>query len=185
MNETRRTIKTPRGDFIFRPERPDDERFRFELFAAHNGLMLRQAGLSAAMIDNLLESQFRSQTATYRTTYPDAIYSIISFEGGDIGRFVEQDETDVVYFVDFLLAPKHQAKGFGPAITRALMEEWARRGRGTRVEVMINNAPCLKMCRRLGFTEGQPDERAYVELRWYPPHLGIPCPGAGGQQTPR
>jgi hypothetical protein len=36
---------------------------------------------------------------------------------------------------------------------------------------MINNEPCLKMCRKLGFTEGKPDERAYVELRWYPPHL--------------
>jgi RimJ/RimL family protein N-acetyltransferase len=166
-----RTIQTPRGDFIFRPERPEDERFLFELFAAHHGVMLRHSGLPEAMVGNLLESQFRSQTATYRNMYPDAIYSIIGFEGKEIGRFVEQDETDVVYFVDFLLAPQHQAKGFGPAITRALMEEWAARGRGTRVEVMINNEPCLKMCRRLGFTEGKPDERAYVELRWYPPHL--------------
>jgi GNAT superfamily N-acetyltransferase len=133
--------------------------------------MLRQSGIPAAIVEKLLESQFRSQTATYRDMYPDAIYSIIAFEGEEIGRFIEQDETDVVYFVDFLLAPQHQAKGFGPAITRALMEEWAARGRGTRVEVMINNAPCLKMCRKLGFTEGKPDERAYVELRWYPPHL--------------
>jgi len=166
-----RTIKTPRGDFIFRPERAADDQFLFELFAAHNGIMLRQAGLPAAMIKKLLESQFRSQTATYRSMYPDAIYSIIGFEGEEIGRFIEQDETDVVYFVDFLLAPQCQAKGFGPAITRALMEEWAARGRGTRVEVMVNNEPCLKMCQRLGFTAGKPDERAYIELRWYPPHL--------------
>ena len=96
---------------------------------------------------------------------------LAAFEGEEIGRFIEQDETDVVYFVDFLLAPQHQAKAIGPAITRALMEEWAARGRGTRVEVMINNEPCLKMCRKLGFTEGKPDERAYVELRWYPSHL--------------
>ena len=171
MMSTVRTIKTARADFIFRPENPEDQRFLFDLFTAHNGVMLRQSGLPAAMIDKLLEAQFRSQAATYRSTYPDAIYSIIGFEGQDIGRFIEQDETDVVYFVDFLLAPQHQAKGFGPAITRALMEEWAARGRGTRVEVMINNEPCLKMCRRLGFTAGTPDERAYVELRWYPPHL--------------
>jgi hypothetical protein len=43
------------------------------------------------------------------------------------------------------------------------------RGHSTRVEVMVNNES--KMCRRLGFTEGKPDARAYVELRWYPPHL--------------
>ena len=49
-----RIVKTPRGDFIFRPERPDDERFLFELFAAHNGIMLRQSGFPAAMVDKLL-----------------------------------------------------------------------------------------------------------------------------------
>jgi hypothetical protein len=27
------------------------------------------------------------------------------------------------------------------------------------------------MCRKLGFTEGEPDERAYIELHWYPPDL--------------
>jgi ribosomal protein S18 acetylase RimI-like enzyme len=168
---TMRILRTPRGDFIFRPERADDERFLLELFKAHNGIMLRQAGLPAAMIEHLLESQFRSQMTTYRNMYPDAIYSIIGFEGEEIGRFIEQDETDVVCFVDFLIAPQHQAKGLGPAITRALMEEWGTRGRGTRVEVMVNNEPCLKMCRKLGFTEGKPDERAYVELHWYPPDL--------------
>ena len=171
MSNAVRTIRTPRGDFIFRPERPDDKQFLLELFAAHNGVMMRQAGLPAAMIETLMEAQFRSQTGTYRNMFPDAIYSIIAFEGEEIGRFIEQDETDVVYFVDFLLAPQHQARGIGPAITRALMEEWASRGRGTRVEVMINNEPCLKMCRKLGFTQGEPNERAHVELRWYPPHL--------------
>jgi ribosomal protein S18 acetylase RimI-like enzyme len=171
MTSELRTISTPRGEFVFRPERPQDERFLFALFAAHNSAMLRQAGIPGAAIETLLEFQFRSQTATYRSTFPDAIYSIVAFEGEDIGRFIEQDETDVVYFVDFLLSPEHQAKGLGPALTRALMEEWAARGRGTRVEVMVNNEPCLKMCRRLGFAEGEPDARAYVELRWYPPHL--------------
>jgi GNAT superfamily N-acetyltransferase len=178
MTNAVRTIPTPRGDFVFRPERPDDEQFLFALFAAHNGAMLRQGGIPAAMIETLLEAQFRSQSATYRTMFPDAIYSIIALEGEEIGRFIEQDESEVVYFVDFLLAPRHQAKGFGPAITWALMQEWAARGRGTRVEVMINNAPCLKMCGRLGFTQSEPDERGYVELRWYPPQLAPICADA-------
>jgi GNAT superfamily N-acetyltransferase len=177
MSGDLRTIATPRGDFIFRPERPEDERFLFELFAAHNGAMLRQSALPAAMIEKLLETQFRSQTATFRNMFPDAIYSIIAFDGEEIGRFIEQDETDVVYFVDVLLAPGHQAKGFGPAITWALMQEWAARGRGTRVEVRISNAPCLKMCERLGFTQRGPETNAHVELRWYPPQLTPKQPG--------
>src|SRR5437667_11696203 len=164
MDRELRTISTPRGDFIFRPERAEDEPFLFRLFAAHNSEILRLAGIPAKTIDTLMEVQFRSQTKTYRAMYPDAIFSIIRWDGGEVGRFIEHDETDVVYFVDFLLDPEYQAKGLGPAITFALMQEWAARGRGTRVEVRVPNEPCLQMCRRLGFIEGTPDARAYVAL---------------------
>jgi GNAT superfamily N-acetyltransferase len=173
MGRELRTISTPRGDFVFRPERAEDEPFLFRLFAAHNSEILRLSGFPAATIDTLMEFQFRSQTKTYRATYPDAIFSIVSWSGREVGRFIEYDETDIVYFVDFLLDPEYQAKGLGPAITWALMQEWAARGRGTRVEVRVTNEPCLKMCRRLGFSEGKPDARAYVELRWYPPNLAL------------
>lgn len=169
MSGELRTIPTPRGDFIFRPERPEDEPFLFRLFAAHNSGVLRQSGFPAEMIDRLIEFQFRSQMKTYRAMYPDAAYSIVSWGGREVGRFIEHDETEVVYFVDFLLDPEYQAKGLGPAITWALMQEWAARGRGTRVEVRVSNEPCLKMCRRLGFTQGEPNEAAYVELKWLPP----------------
>jgi len=168
----RRVITTPRGDFVLRTEAPEDAPFLYRLFRAHSVRSLHLAGLPDAAVDQLITFQHRSQTATHRGMYPNAIYSIIEFGGGEVGRFIEQDETDVVYFVDFALFPEHQARGLGAALTRALMEEWAGRGRGTRVEVMINNEPCLKMCRELGFTQrGQPDDRAFVELRWYPPHL--------------
>lgn len=168
----RRIIATPRGDFVLRPEVPQDAPFLYRLFKAHTVRSLHLAGLPDAAVDQLIAFQHCSQTATHRGMFPDAIYSIIEFGGEEVGRFIEQDETEVVYFVDFALFPEHQARGLGAALTRALMEEWARRGRGTRVEVMINNGPCLKMCRGLGFTQqGQPDDRAFVELRWYPPHL--------------
>jgi hypothetical protein len=44
MNEASRTIKTPRGDFVMRPEIPEDEPFLFRLFVAHNIGTLRLAG---------------------------------------------------------------------------------------------------------------------------------------------
>jgi RimJ/RimL family protein N-acetyltransferase len=171
MSSEPRIIATPRGDFILRPERPEDQRFLFDLFVSDNIKILHQAGIPDEMVENLINFQFRSQTATYRGMFPDAIFSIVSWEGKDVGRFVEYDETDVVYFVDFVLFPEYQAIGLGSALTRALMEEWAARGRGTRVKVLVNNEASLKMCRKLGFTQAAPDEMAYVELRWYPPHL--------------
>jgi GNAT superfamily N-acetyltransferase len=171
MIETReqRKIGTPRGEFVLRPERPEDEPFLSQLFAATNVDILHRAGIPAEMIDRLLAFQFRSQTATYRALFPNAIWSIVEMDGEMIGRYIENDEGDVVYFVDFALLPKMQARGLGPALTRALMQEWAARGRDTRVKVVSTNFPSLKMCRGLGFVETEGSDPAYVELRWRRP----------------
>lgn len=168
MSETARTIRTPRGDFVLRPETAEDEPFLFRLFASNNSGSLRIAGFPEDFIEKLITFQFRSQTSTYRGMYPDAIFSIVEFEGEAIGRFIEHDETDVVYFVDFVLFPQNRTKGIGSALTRALMEEWAAKGRGTRVEVLMNNAASLTMCRKLGFVESEPQPNGYVELKWFP-----------------
>lgn|SRR5262245_38856511 len=169
MSSDTRTIATPRGDFVLRLERPDDEPFLFRLFAANNMRVLQLAGFLPEVADKVIAFQYRSQTATYRGMFPDAVYSIVEFDGEPVGRFIEHDETEFVYFVDFVLFPQYQAKGLGPALTRALMDEWAARGRGTRVKVLVSNEPCLKMCHRLGFVRTDEGENGYVELRWYLP----------------
>lgn len=169
MIEDPRIVPSARGDFILRPEQPEDERFLFDLFVFNNIEILQRAQLPTEVIEKLINFQYRSQTATYRTMFPDAIYSIVIWDGKQIGRFIEHDESDTVYFVDFALLPDYRALGLGSALTRALMEEWAARGRDTRVKVLINNEASLKMCRKLGFAEGAPDDTAYVELRWTRP----------------
>jgi RimJ/RimL family protein N-acetyltransferase len=164
-----RIVSTARGEFILRPERPEDEPFLSHLFAANNTRVLHQAGFPLEVIEKLISFQFHSQTRTFREMFPEAIYSIINWDGKEVGRFIENDERDAVYFVDFVLFPDYQAIGLGTALTRALMQEWAARGRDTRVKVMINNEASLKMCRKLGFVQGETDETAHVELRWSRP----------------
>jgi ribosomal protein S18 acetylase RimI-like enzyme len=177
MHGAWRTIATPRGDFVLRPEAPEDERFLFDLFASNNLGILRQAGFAPEVVEKLISFQFRSQTRTYREMFPDALYSIVLLEGKEAGRFIEHDEGDAVYFVDFVLLPQHRAIGLGSALTRALMDEWAARGRDTRVKVMVNNEASLKMCRKLGFVQGEPDDTAYVELRWKRPAVPVCATG--------
>jgi RimJ/RimL family protein N-acetyltransferase len=174
MNQQRRIIETKRGAFALRLERPEDDEFLFGLFRANNIDVLHLTGLPEAMVEDLIRFQYQSQTATYRALFPDAVFSIIERESETIGRLIEHDERDVIYFVDFALIPERQAQGLGSAFIRALMDEWAGRGRGVRVKILTNNEPSLKMCRKLGMVESEPDDMAYVELRWYPPRRSIP-----------
>jgi GNAT superfamily N-acetyltransferase len=169
MSEKRRIVETKRGPFVLRPELPEDDAFLFQLFRANNIDLLHLMGLSGEMVEQLIQFQYRSQTATYRSMFPKAAFSIIEWEGETIGRFIEHDEEDVVYFVDFVLVAERQSQGLGSAFIRAVMDEWAARGRGTRVKILYNNDPSLKMCRKLGMVEHASEDMAYVEMRWYPP----------------
>jgi len=134
-----------------RPERPDDETFLRALFKSHTEQPLKQAGLGDTQTETMVAFQFRSQTANNRARFPDAVFSIIECEGRPIGRLIEQDEGETVYFVDFALVPERQAKGLGTAYIEMIADEWAAKGRAARVEVRYGNEHSLKLCRRLGF----------------------------------
>ena len=69
-------IATPRGDFVFRPQSADDDAFLFRLFKANNTKLLQLAGFPDEAIEKLVTFQYRSQIATHRGMFPNAIYSI-------------------------------------------------------------------------------------------------------------
>jgi RimJ/RimL family protein N-acetyltransferase len=169
MSDDRRIVSTARGDFALRPERPEDDAFLFRLFRLNTIDVLHLMGLPETEIEKLVGFQYRSQTASYRALFPDACFSIIDFAGETIGRLIEHDEGEVVYFVDFVLLPERQAQGLGTAFIRAIMDEWATRGRGTRVQVLVTNEASRRLCRKLGMVEVELDDQAFIELRWYPP----------------
>lgn len=173
MNDATRTIVLPRATVVLRPERPEDDGFLFDLFHANNFDILLQIPLTDEMRAGLIAFQHRSQTATYRGLFPNACYSIVESQGRPIGRFIEHDEGETVYFVDFALMPEHHRRGIGIGLTQALMRQWAARGRSVRVKVLSTNIASLAMCRKLGFVEMPADDGAYIDLRWTPqPDLG-------------
>jgi ribosomal protein S18 acetylase RimI-like enzyme len=167
MSDTR-TIETPLGIVALRPERTDDEDFLFALFSANRIGILKLARIPEDAVAELIALQYRSQTATYRTLYPEATYSIVEREGAAVGRLIENDETREVYFVDIALMPDVQRRGVGRAIIRALRDVWAGRGRAARAKVAIENEASMQLFRGLGFAPVGTDEHAYVTLRWKP-----------------
>ncbi len=162
--EAVRRYDTRYGSVVLRPEGQHDAPFLFALFTSHAARPLRQAGLDDAAIDTMMRFQFRSQTTTYSDHYPDAVFSIIESNGKPIGRLIEEDEGDRVYFVDFALLPERQAKGLGTAFIEQVADEWAARGRAARVEVQYHNQPSLKLCHKLGFTQIEERSVGYLNL---------------------
>jgi ribosomal protein S18 acetylase RimI-like enzyme len=162
--EVPRRYDTPFGSVTLRTERAEDEAFLFALFDAHAGRVLRQGSLPEAQIRTMLEFQFRANNQTHRSAFPHAIYSIVESGGAPIGRYIEQDEGETVYFVDFALLEDRQAKGLGTALTEKIADEWALKGRAARVEVFQDNTASLKLCRKTGFVQTGDNGMGYVNL---------------------
>jgi RimJ/RimL family protein N-acetyltransferase len=169
MTDTPRRYDTAYGTLTLRPERADDDPFLFSLFCSHAGRQLQQSALPAAAVETMLDFQYRAQSGTHRKMFPDAVYSIIESDGAPVGRLIEQDEGDRVYFVDFALVPHRQAKGLGTAFIEMVAGEWAQKGRAARVEVFQDNVHSLKLCAKLGFVRTG-ESMGYVNLlRAIPP----------------
>ncbi len=168
MTENPRRYDTRHGPVALRRQRPEDDAFLFALFAGHAGRPLKLGGLPEAVVAQQMALQYRAQTGAHRAQFPDAVYSIIESGGVPIGRLIEQDEGETVYFVDYAFLPERQAKGLGTALIEMIADEWALRGRAARVEVMFTNEPSLKLCRKLGFVPCG-EHLGYIELRRAPP----------------
>jgi GNAT superfamily N-acetyltransferase len=157
--------ETKCGTVTLRVERPDDDAFLFALFRSHSIGTLERLAMPREAIEHLIAFQYRSQTATYRHLFPNAVFSIIECDGEPIGRLIEEDEGDTVYFVDFALLPDRQRHGLGTAFIAMVADEWAKRGHAARVKVLSNNEPSLKLCRKCGFVENEAFDMGYVGLR--------------------
>lgn len=162
--EAPRRYDTRCGTVTLRLEQATDATFLFALFRAHAERPLRRGGLPDAAIATMMEFQYRAATTTHRSMFPNATYGIVESKGAPIGRLVEEDEGDAVYFVDFALLPERQAQGLGTALIEMVADEWARKGRDARVEVQLLNEPSLKLCRKLGFVQTA-EKMGYVDLR--------------------
>ena len=147
-----------------RPETPDDEPFLRSLFSSHAARDLIAAGLDEAAIGTMIAMQYRAADQTQRSQFPDAAYSIIESEGAAIGRLIEHDEGERVYFVDFALLPERRAQGLGTAFIEKVANEWAAKGRAARVEVLYTNRASLRLCEKLGFVLLEDMRNGYVNL---------------------
>lgn len=153
---------------ILRPETPQDEAFLFALFRDTALTDMALLPVDAATKDALVRMQFASQTQTYRAQFPNARFDIVEQHGTPIGRIVVDDDEPAGCIVDFALIPGSRSKGLGTAILATVMQHFVRLQRPARCKVLINNAPSLRMCQRVGFQQIEVIP-PFLQLEWRPP----------------
>jgi RimJ/RimL family protein N-acetyltransferase len=158
------------GDLVLRPERADDGGFLAALFR-HSALAdMALMPVDDATKEALVRMQFDSQTATYRSQFPQARFDIVERDGEPIGRIVIDPGIQAGCIVDFALLPDCQGHGLGTAILRAVLAQFAGLRRRVECKVLAGNEPSLRMCRRVGFV--QTDEAPpFLQLEWRPPEV--------------
>ena len=161
-------IPSPAGVLQLRPERPDDQAFRYQLFCDSRLPEWDIVPLDPAVRARLMQHQFGAPTGTYAARFPKARFDIIERGGERIGRIIVNRPGTHVHIVDHAIVPRLRNRGIGTAIMHALMDEARAAALPVRLKVASSNDPSLRLYLRLGFVPIE-EIPAYIELEWPPP----------------
>src|SRR4051794_37947405 len=117
------SIPSPLGLLTLRPERDDDQSFRYDLFCASRPPEWEMVQLAPHLREQLNRHQFAAQTESYRTQFAKARFDIIALAGERIGRIVVDRPGDELHIVDQAIVPHMRNKGLGTSVMRTLMDE--------------------------------------------------------------
>lgn len=150
----------------FRPIQDTDIPFLAAVYASTRQAEMAQSGWPQAEIDLFLVSQFQLQHNYYQQHYHGANFTIVVYEGKDIGRLYTFQEKNLLRLIDIALLPEYQGQGFGREILHDLLVEAKDRDVDIGLYVELTN-PAFNWYSRLGFTPCG-DNGVYQQMRWSP-----------------
>jgi ribosomal protein S18 acetylase RimI-like enzyme len=169
------TIVSPLGPVLLRPEREEDQPFRYELFCNSRLPEWYQVELDPAVREQLMQHQFNAQTVSYRAQFPNARFDIIWLDGRPIGRIIVDGPHRFLHIVDQAIVPELRSRGIGSAIMRYFMDRAAAAAVPVELQVASTNDPSMQLYLRLGFVPVE-ENAMYINMRWQPP--GLPHDGS-------
>jgi ribosomal protein S18 acetylase RimI-like enzyme len=156
-----------RGPLRLRPEHDEDQAFRFRLFCDSRPPEWDMVQIAPALREQLMQHQFRAQTASYRAQFPNARFDIIECEGESIGRIVVDRPGGSIRIVDQAIVPTMRNRTVATTIMCALLGEATRAGVPVRLKVASNNGAAMRLYLRLGFVATGSDA-TYVDMERQP-----------------
>ena len=153
-------------DITFRPIRPEDERFLFELYASTRAEELAQTPWDEAEKQAFLRMQFTAQHQYYQSQFTAAAFDIVLLHDRPIGRLYVDRRADEIRLIDIALLPEQRNAGIGARLIQGLLAEAAQSGKPVRIHVEKFNL-ALRLYERLGFAPIE-DQGVYLLMQWSP-----------------
>ena len=135
-----------------RDVRENDRDFLCKVYASTRMEEMELSGWPQEQIDAFLAQQFQYQDTKKKKEFPDSQYSIIVYQGKDIGRLYLDRREEEHRIIDIALLPEYRGKGLGGRIMREILEEANRKGKSVGIHVEREN-PAMHLYKRLGFVK--------------------------------
>jgi ribosomal protein S18 acetylase RimI-like enzyme len=147
-----------------RPEIEQDGEFLARLYRSTREDLL-QLNLAEAMLDQLVEMQFRAQQTGYRNHFPDARHVIIEKQGEPIGCTITHHGADLIRLVYLAFLPHERNRGYGRSVIQVLQSEAANAKKPITLSVATQNWQAQRLYVSSGFRPVNIDG-ANLEMIW-------------------
>src|SRR5499425_281756 len=154
------------GRVSFRPIRPDDAAFLYEVYASTRTEELAVVDWDEAQKAAFLHQQFTAQHQFYQECYTKTDFLTMLRDAVPVGRLYVARWQDEIRIVDIALLPPYRNAGIGTAIRRDILAEAATAQKPVRIQVEKFN-PALRLYERLDFAPIE-DKGVYLFLEWAP-----------------
>lgn len=159
---------------VLRAVAPEDEEFLLRVYAGTREEELAQVAWEEGQREAFLRHQFDAQREQYFARFPDAVYSVILYDGAPAGRIWVARTEEQIRLLDIAILDEYQNLGVGKHLVGELIAESETSGKPVRHMVFKLNAAGLRFYERLGFTVID-DVGAYLHMERRPAARG----GAG------
>ncbi|MFB3786698.1 MAG: GNAT family N-acetyltransferase [bacterium] len=150
----------------FRPIRPEDEAFLYQVYASTRAEELAPLDWDAAQKEAFLRMQFQAQHRHYQTYFAEDEFLVILQDNQPIGRMYIGRWEKEIRLIDISLLPEYRGRGIGTSLLQDLLREGEASGKPVRIHVERFN-PALCLYQRLGFIKIE-DRGVYDLMEWTP-----------------
>ncbi|GAA0831129.1 GNAT family N-acetyltransferase [Bifidobacterium pullorum subsp. gallinarum] len=130
--------------------RPEDEIFLFQLYSLTRADELQNWGWGVEEQEQFLRMQWRAQTMSYASSYPDAIRMIFRYNGAPVGQIYVLDQGARWVLIDISLLPEYRNQGIGTRLIMDLQHRATHANAAVRLSVLPMNR-ALSLYQKLEF----------------------------------